>query len=77
MGTTFSRVNKIEKKLTQISYRDYATKSTGSPKMDKEFTGFVTLHRFGRYRIGPHNVDILGLVLGSLLGQVISNAIPR
>jgi len=38
------------------------------PKMTKSFQGFAFKQQWGRYRIGPHNIDILDLFIGSILG---------
>ena len=52
-----------------IQRRDYSSDSNLPPKMDNKFTGFATVHKFGKYRIGPHNQDVLGVIFGSLLGD--------
>lgn len=39
------------------------------PKMTKSFQGFAFKQQWGKFRIGPHNKDILDLFIGSILGD--------
>lgn len=39
------------------------------PKMTKSFQGFAFKQQWGKYRIGPHNKEILDLFIGSILGD--------